>query len=299
MPTGLQGFVLTLITAASCALSMPANADNPKQPERIVYLNTAQAFANGVANDQVTVLVFGAEWCGACKKLERTVLSDPAVRKAAAGMSWSKIDIDKDPQLAAMFGVRAVPTMVFLNTKGEPLHQQAGLVSVQKMAALLEDYVGKAAQPGTARGREEQLLELVEQAAALPEGSDVPSQTVTQILELIAVPNPIGAEQTRHRLIAMGPSAWNALIDALEHRKLAVRAAAYDLLKGSTGHIIAYDPFLEVKERAKQVQAWREWLKAKRPTAIQPDPEPQDASSGPDEEEPAEPTTPRAPRAPR
>lgn len=298
MPTRLHGFVLTCIAAVSFAFAQSAGADE-QQPAPIVFLNTAQAFANGVANDQVTVLVFGAEWCGACKKLERTVLSDPAVRQSAVGMSWSKIDIDKDPQLAAMFGVRAVPTIVFLNTKGEPLHQQASLVSVQGMTALLDEYVGKAQQPGTTRGRVEQLNDLVEQAAALPVGSDVPSQTVAQILELIAVPNPIGGEQTRHQLIAMGPASWNALIDALEHPKLAVRAAAYDLLKESTGHVIAYDPFLDAKERAKQVQAWRDWLNTQRPKSAQSDPVPADTAAKPDEAPPAQPTTPRAPRAPR
>ena len=298
MPTGRRALALTLIVALLCALAPPSVAEEPKQAERIVFLNTAQAFANGVANDQVTVLVFGAEWCGACKKLERTVLADPAVRKSAVGMSWSKVDIDKDPQLAAMFGVRAVPTIIFLNTKGEPLHTQGGLVSVQGMTALLNEYAGKANLPGTARGRHEQLLKLVEQASALPEGQDVPSDTVNQILELIAVPNPIGIEETRHRLVAMGPAAWNALIDALEHKKLAVRAAAYDVLKETTGHVIAYDPFLKAEERAGQVQDWRDWLQAKRPKPAAPDTpdtEPQGDATPPDEA-PEEPSTPRAPR---
>lgn len=293
MMTRLHAMALMALALLMCATTPLASAQQ-QQPERIKFLGTAQAFANGVANEQVTVLVFGAQWCGSCKKLDRTVFADQAVRKAATNMSWAKIDIDKDPQFAAMFGVRAVPTIIFLNTKGEPLHQQAGLVSVQKMTGLLNEYAGQANTPGTARGKEEQLLELIKQANALPEGADIPSQTVLQILELIAKPDPIGAEETRHRLIAMGPAAWNALIDALEHRKLAVRAAAYDLLKETTGHVIAYDPFLKPKARAEQVQQWRNWLKISRPESATPDAKPGDTDKPDSVEE--EKTTPRAPR---
>lgn len=293
MMTRLQAFALMSLATLVCVVA-PAAVGQDQQAERIKFLGTAQAFANGVANEQVTVLVFGAQWCGACKKLDRTVFADQDVRKAATKMSWAKIDIDKDPQFAAMFGVRAVPTIIFLNTKGEPLHQQAGLASVQKMTALLNEYADQANTPGTARGKEEQLLELIKQANALPKGADIPSPTVLQILELIAVPDPIGAEETRHRLIAMGPAAWNALIDAMEHRKLAVRAAAYDLLKETTGHVIAYDPFLEAKARTEQVQHWRNWLKVSRPASSQPDTKQAETDSPDTDKE--EKTTPKAPR---
>jgi len=291
MPHRFRAFTMMLVIAA-CVAAPPA-AGNEQQDDRIVFQGMAQAFANGVANEKVTVLVFGAEWCPSCKKLERSVLTVPAVLKAGSAMSWAKIDIDKDPNLAAMFGVRAVPTMVFLNTKGEPLHTQGGLVPVERLTALLSRYADKAAQPGTARGRYEQLMELVDQANQIAEGADVPSETVHQILELIAVPNPIGIDEARHRLIAMGPSAWHGMVDALEHEKLAVRAAAYDVLKETTGKVIAYDPFLGEAKRAKQVKAWRDWLENVRPKKAKPEPEKRDDSS--DGEEPKK-STPRAPR---
>lgn len=271
MPSALYALALTVVVATSI-VAHPAAAEE-QQPDRIAFQGMVQAFANGVANEKVTVLVFGAEWCGACKKLERSVLTDPEVRRAGKAMSWAKIDIDKDPLSAAMFGVRAVPTIVFLNVKGEPLYTQGGLVSAQRLTGLLKQYADKATQPGTARGRHEQLMELIENADKIAEGDDVPADTVEQILSLIAVPNPIGLEETRHRLIAMGPGAWRALVEALEHRKLAVRAAAYDVLKETTRKVIAYDPFLSAENRAEQVKAWRRWLDSVRPKKTKPDPQ--------------------------
>lgn len=292
-----QRWHLLLIAGLVAALASPACAENAT-PERIEFLDAAQAFANGVANDRVTVMVFGAEWCGVCKGLERVVFADPQVREAAGAMSWAKIDIDEQPGLAAMYGVRAVPTILLLNTKGEPLHQHAGGITVREMTRLLEEYAGKANLPGAARGREEQLAALTDQANALPEGADVPTQTVVQILELLAKPDPIGVEQTRHRLAAMGPAVYNGLIETLGHDKLAVRAAAYDLLKQTTGEVIAFDPFLEKPQRDKQTQAWRDWLAEHRPEpALNQDTA--DATT-PGENEAADPDKPaKPPRAPR
>lgn len=298
MPTCLRALCCVLV-AAACLAPRPAAAQDD-QPDPLLFQGLAQAFANGVANEQVTVLVFSAEWCGPCKKLHRSVLTDPAVRRAGAKMSWAKIDIDKNPTIAAMYGVRAVPTMILLNTRGEPLQTLGGLPSVQRLAGVLEDHADKATEPGTARGKYEQLLELVDEANDTDAGYDVPSDTVMQIIDLIAVPDPIGVEETRHRLVAMGPSAWRALVDALEHRKLAVRAAAYDILKETTGKVIAFDPFLDADKRAPQVKAWRDWLDSARPANPKPEPKPEpqpdEDPQAPDAEQPENKSTPKAPR---
>lgn len=254
------------------------------QPNRIPFQDVDQAYANGVANEQVTVLVFGAKWCGVCKKVERVVFSDPDVRGAAADFSWAKIDIDKEPQLAAMLRVRAVPTFIFLNTEGEVLHEHVGDMKVSRMKELLGEYADQADEPGAARGRWNELFELTEKAAALPQGEDVPSEIVLEILDLLAEPDPIGVEQTKHRLVAMGPAVWNGLIDAMGSKRLAIRAAAYDLLQQTTGKQLAFDPFLKPAERRKQITAWRAWLETNRP-----EPEPDAESQTPDDK----PTKPR------
>jgi thioredoxin-like negative regulator of GroEL len=233
--------------------------------EAIEFVTMAQAFASGVANERVTTLVFSAEWCGACQKLDRAVFADEKVRRAATQMSWAKIDLEKDPLIAAMFGVRAVPTVIFLNTKGEPLHQHSGLLSADQMTALIEQYASDAAAPGTAQGKQDQLAELLAQAEAVESASDIPVETIEAILGHIASPDPIGGEEMRHRILTLGPSAWHALADCLDHRELAVRAAAYDLLKRSTGHALPYDPFLAVDERDAQRAAWQAWVQTQRP----------------------------------
>jgi thioredoxin 1 len=64
------------------------------------------------------IVDFYAEWCGPCKMLG-PLLEELAV-KYAGKLDVYKVDTDAEPELAGMFDVQSVPTLLFVPKLGEP-----------------------------------------------------------------------------------------------------------------------------------------------------------------------------------
>ncbi|MCB1456382.1 MAG: thioredoxin [Nitratireductor sp.] len=81
-------------------------------------------FQNDVLNSDVPVVVdFWAEWCGPCKMIA------PSLEEISTEMEGkvkiTKLNIDENPDLAAQYGVRSIPTLVLFKG-GEPASMQVG-----------------------------------------------------------------------------------------------------------------------------------------------------------------------------
>ena len=72
---------------------------------------TDQTFDSILASSSKAILVdFGAEWCGPCKMMHPVVemLAKEVDDKAIVG----KVDVDLNPNTAARFGIRNLPTFL-------------------------------------------------------------------------------------------------------------------------------------------------------------------------------------------
>ena len=96
-------------------------------------------FQSDVLESDVPVVVdFWAEWCGPCKMIAPSL--EEISEEMEGKVKITKLNIDENPELAAQFGVRSIPTlMIFKN--GEPAGIQVGA----KPKGALSDWITGAA----------------------------------------------------------------------------------------------------------------------------------------------------------
>jgi len=87
-----------------------------------------------VAAEGVLMVDFWAEWCGPCRAIG-PVLEDLA--KGSGGtVSLAKVNVDENPGLAARYGIRSIPTILFVKD-GKVRDQVVGAVPKTQIQAKL------------------------------------------------------------------------------------------------------------------------------------------------------------------
>ncbi|MGH7412772.1 MAG: thioredoxin [Candidatus Rokuibacteriota bacterium] len=87
-----------------------------------------------VAADGVLMVDFWAEWCGPCRALG-PVLEDLA-RSSDGAVTLAKVNVDENPGLAARYGIRSIPTILFVKD-GKVRDQVVGAVPKTQIQAKL------------------------------------------------------------------------------------------------------------------------------------------------------------------
>lgn len=104
-------------------------------------------------NGRITMLEFNAEWCVACKEMEKYVFSDPIVKAKMAEMHLLVSDVTKndaqDQRLQEHFNIFGPPAMLFFDKEGKEMENFRVMGSVPKedflrhIHFIIENYQNK------------------------------------------------------------------------------------------------------------------------------------------------------------
>lgn len=123
---------------ATLLIVLSASATDPVQKKPVTPIDITKAqFIEKIFNyeenpetwtykgDKPAIIDFHATWCGPCR------ITNPILKELAAEYGEEiyiyKIDVDKEPELASVFGVRSIPTFIFVPLGENPQVAQGAL----------------------------------------------------------------------------------------------------------------------------------------------------------------------------
>ena len=142
--------ILTLLVAVVMAFALSAQAPIPEQSTvKVTHLTKAEFLAKVMnyeknpqewiyLGDKPCLIDFYASWCGPCKRLAPVL--DELAKEYAGKIDIYKVNVDNEQELASLFRIRSVPTLVFAPMKGEP-HITSGAPTKAQLKKALDSFI--------------------------------------------------------------------------------------------------------------------------------------------------------------
>ncbi|HLU16257.1 MAG TPA: thioredoxin TrxA [Burkholderiaceae bacterium] len=98
---------------------------------------TDASFQADVLDSELPVLVdFWAAWCGPCKAI--APLLEQAATEYKGRVTIAKVNVDENPDTAANFGVRGIPTLILFKD-GKAAATKVGALSKSQLNAFIDE----------------------------------------------------------------------------------------------------------------------------------------------------------------
>ena len=205
------------------------------------------------------LIFFTASWCGPCKMMARSTLSEPLVRETLSNFATVAVDIDGQRDLASQRGIDAVPTFVMLSASGDEVKRITGFQTAADFVPWLTNGLSDVKEAELRKTIARKTLADVDQLLASI-SADAPRQCATKLFDLCAGTDDAIIRQADERLTVLASRQPTSLLDGLSDRRLSVRIHAANALRARLGEGFNIDPWAGAGARAEAIQKWRERL---------------------------------------
>jgi thioredoxin 2 len=91
---------------------------------------TKATFSRHINGDVPVVVDFWAAWCGPCRMMAPAY--EQAAARVAAGIHLARLDTEAEPEIAARFGIRSIPTLIAFRN-GREIARQSGALALPQL----------------------------------------------------------------------------------------------------------------------------------------------------------------------
>ncbi|MCK9180823.1 MAG: thioredoxin [Bacteroides sp.] len=129
-------FVFGVLLVVGCGGNKASSSDSTETTEvtagGIAHLTQAE-FVDKVSEttewnfkgNKPMLVDFYATWCPPCKKI--APILEELAKEYDGKVDFYKIDVDQEPELSKAYGIKSIPTLFFINSKGEKEEVVGGL----------------------------------------------------------------------------------------------------------------------------------------------------------------------------
>lgn len=104
--------------------------------DSIKHVSDASFEADVMQSGTPVLVDYWAAWCGPCKMI--APLLDEAAEQYKGRVTIAKLNVDDNPETAAKFGVRGIPTLMLFKD-GKAVATKVGAMSKSQLGAFLEE----------------------------------------------------------------------------------------------------------------------------------------------------------------